>query len=188
MYSFIKNTITVSINAVLKKQIFITLLFLILLAGIVYCASPAITHYGLQIFPDGIRIGTDPNNAWLSNGNITPKDIYSNGAITATLDANSKVPIANIYPPETTVELDDDETLTLPAITRGGILNVWTSTQYAEYFLKSDGTVEYIRMTAGCDDADTDVMTICVYKDGTATKLKNTSGGTLTYGYTLIKN
>ena len=79
----------------MKKQIFITLLFLILLAGIVYCASPAIIHYGLQIFPDGIRIGTDPNNAFLSNGNITAKTIYSNGNITATLDANSLLPVVN---------------------------------------------------------------------------------------------
>lgn len=153
----------------MKKQIFLFTLFCVLLAGIVL-AVPALENiYGQKNFVDGLQ---------------------SNGATVATLDANSKVPLANSYstPPETTVELDDNETLTLPTITRGGILNVWTSTQYAEYFLKSDGSVEYIRMTSGCDDADTDVMTICVYDGGTNSILKNTSGGTLTYGYTLIKN
>lgn len=66
MYSFIKNMVTASINSILKKQIFITLLFLILLAGIVYCASPAITHYGLQIFNDGIQV-KDPNTASINS-------------------------------------------------------------------------------------------------------------------------
>lgn len=85
----------------MKKQIIISLLFLILLAGIVIAIPAAETLFGVKIFNDGIKIGTDPNNAFLSNGNIMAKTIYSNGATVATLDANSKVPVANNYNSDT---------------------------------------------------------------------------------------
>lgn len=175
-----------------KFNVFLILVLILSLCLIpvfadVQTGIPAIIN-GLKTFTGGIVI-KDPNTASIDpNGLAKFKNCQVNGATVATLDPNSKVPLTNIYPPEITVELADDATVTLPTITTGGILNVWTSSQYAEYFLKSDGTVEYIRMTSGCDDADTDVTTICVYDGGTNSVLKNRSGGTLTYGYTLIKN
>lgn len=52
----------------MKKQITITLLFLILLASVVYCTAPTVTHYGLQIFSDGVTV---------KNGNLTVTDANS---------------------------------------------------------------------------------------------------------------
>ena len=59
---------------------------------------------GIKTFTNGIRIGADPNNAFLSNGNLTAKTIYSNGNITATLDANSHVADALIYDKHTNLD------------------------------------------------------------------------------------
>lgn len=63
----------------MKKQLIIFTLFCILLAGIVL-AVPALENiYGVKNFVDGLQ---------------------SNGATVATLDANSKVPLANSYTPD----------------------------------------------------------------------------------------
>jgi hypothetical protein len=63
----------------MKKQLIIFTIFCILLAGIVL-AVPALENiYGVKNFVDGLQ---------------------SNGATVATLDANSKVPLANSYTPD----------------------------------------------------------------------------------------
>lgn len=62
----------------MKKQIIITLLFLILLASVVYCTAPAVTHHGLQIFSDGVTV---------KNGNLTVTD--ANSVAKFTVDPNN---------------------------------------------------------------------------------------------------
>lgn len=84
---------SVSILILLSLLLSITLLSPNVMAD-VQTGIPAIIN-GLKTFTGGIRIGTDPNNAWLSNGNITARSIYSNGSIVPILDANSLLPVAN---------------------------------------------------------------------------------------------
>jgi hypothetical protein len=66
--SFIENTINTFTNSKLKKQIFLTVLMLLfLLSGIVMAVPSLEKIYGIKVFNDGIRIGTDPNNASINS-------------------------------------------------------------------------------------------------------------------------
>jgi hypothetical protein len=131
-------------------------------------------HTNLDANSIGLGVAKDPNFAIKgTNFSIDPNGVTVQAGLTTV---------------KRSVSLGDDATVTLPTVTTGAMLKVWTSAQYAEYFLKSDGTVEYIRKTSGATDADNDTYVICVYDGGSTAILKNRSGGTLTYGYILEFN
>src|SRR5574343_2795 len=136
--------------------------------------------------------GFDPNNKQLQvkciGVGVTPDANYPIKTSNFTVDPNGITVEMSLTTLKRSGSLADDATVTLPTITTGGMVKVWTASQYAEYFLKSDGSVEYIRLSLSADDADTDTITICVYDGGTNSILKNRSGGTLTFGYVLEYN
>lgn len=80
-----------------KKQLIVFIVFCLLLTGIVLAVPALEKIYGTKWFTDGIQIGTDPNNAWTSAGNITAKNIYSNGEIVPGLDPNGCVDNSAVY-------------------------------------------------------------------------------------------
>ena len=69
----------------------------------------------------------------------------------------------------------DEASITLPTAV-SGMLKVWTEAEYSEFFIKADGSVEYIRLSDNAIDSDTD-GNLCVYDGGSnAAVIKNRLG------------
>lgn len=133
--------------------------------------------------------GYKANGTSVQNLGTTDKvfSIYNNTSELFNIYGNGTVDSSGLYTFKDSVLIVDDGTVTLPTITTGGMLKVWCSTEFAEYFIASDGTVSYIRMSLNCDDIDNDTF-LCVYDGGSTAIIKNRLGGTRIVGYILEYN
>lgn len=75
----------------------------------------------------------------------------------------------------------DDGTITLTT-SKTGILRVFTDSEYAECFIKADGTVTLLYNSANVANTDSDTN-LCIYDGGTGAVIKNRLGDTKTVTY-----
>lgn len=96
-------------------------------------------------------------------------------------DGNIKGNNLNIKP--YSGEVADDGTITLPAAVSGKLWVQDADGDEGEFSIAADGTVTYIRLSANCDDADTDTD-LCVYDGGSGAVIKNRKGSAKVVKYT----
>lgn len=90
---------------------------------------------------------------------------------------------ANFKVDQESIEVADDGTITLPTGVSGKLWVQDADGDEGEFSIAADGTVTYIRLSANCDDADTDTD-LCVYDGGSGAIIKNRKGSAKVVKYT----
>lgn len=113
-------------------------------------------------------------------GNSGPTLDISNLGL--TMSAGKTITIDGLTIQAKSGTLADDATITLPTGVCG-ILKVWSEAEHGEFFIKADGTIEYIRMTTNVDDVATDGY-LCVVDAGSGGSIINKLGSEKKIRYT----